>query len=85
LCSKPKPEAQRASLKDEWIKLILEAVTLECKQRNVNTAEVREALDFLEPHIKPDWLIPQFRHHALQDRSDNDVDLEEGNTDLLWA
>ena len=41
---------------------ILEAALLECKQRNVDTPEVREALDFLKPHIRPTWLIPQYRH-----------------------
>ena len=41
---------------------ILEAALLECKQRNVDTPEVREALDFLEPHIRPTWFIPQYRH-----------------------
>ena len=41
---------------------ILEAAVLECKQRNVDTPEVTEALDFLEPHIRPAWLIPQYRH-----------------------
>jgi hypothetical protein len=40
---------------------ILEAAVLECKKRDVDTPEVREALDFLEPHIRPAWLIPQFR------------------------
>ena len=23
---------------------------------------MREALDFLEPHIRPTWLVPQYRH-----------------------
>jgi hypothetical protein len=41
---------------------ILEDAVLECRQRNVNTPEVTEALDFLEPHIRPTWLIPQYRH-----------------------
>lgn len=41
---------------------ILEAAVLESKQRNVETPEVREALDFLEPHIRPTWLFPQYRH-----------------------
>ena len=36
---------------------ILEAAVLECKQRNVDTTEVKEALDFLEPHIRPAWLV----------------------------
>ena len=42
---------------------ILESATLECKQRDIYTPEVRGALDLLEPHIPPVWLIPQFRHN----------------------
>lgn len=43
---------------------ILEAATLESEKRDINTPQVREALDFLEPRIRPKWLIPQFRYHA---------------------
>jgi hypothetical protein len=43
---------------------ILEAATLECKQRDIYTSEVREALDFLQSHVRLEWLIPQFRYHA---------------------
>ena len=43
---------------------ILEAAVLECKKRNVNTPEVKEALDFFEPYIWPKRLIPQFRYHV---------------------
>ena len=32
---------------------ILEAAVLECKKRDVDTPEVRAALDFLEPYIRP--------------------------------
>jgi hypothetical protein len=35
---------------------------LECKKRSIDTPEVREALDLVEPYIQPEWLIPQFRH-----------------------
>ena len=63
---------------------ILEAAVLECKKRNVNTPEVKEALDLLEPYVKPDWLIPQFRHHALKERGDNLVDAE-GQQQVLRA
>jgi hypothetical protein len=63
---------------------ILEAAALECKKREINTSEVRNALDLLEPYIRPAWLIPQFRYHALEDRSDNDVDLE-GQQQVLRA
>jgi hypothetical protein len=42
----------------------LESATLECKQRDIDTPEVREALTLLEPHIQPEWLIPQIRYHV---------------------
>jgi hypothetical protein len=41
---------------------ILEAAVLECKKREVDTPELRAALDLLEPHIQPAWLILQFRN-----------------------
>jgi hypothetical protein len=40
---------------------ILESAVLECKKRSVDTPEIRDALDLLEPQIQPEWLIPQFR------------------------
>ena len=46
---------------------ILEAATSAYKKRNVNTPKVRESLYLLEPYIRPDWLIPQFRY-ALNHR-----------------
>jgi hypothetical protein len=47
---------------------ILEAAVLECKKRNINTPEVREALNLLERYVRPAWLMLQFRHHALKER-----------------
>ena len=56
---------------------ILETATLECKQRDIYTPAVREALDFLQPRIRPEWLIPHFRYHAqLTDKNEVDVDKE---------
>ena len=52
---------------------ILEATTLECKQKDIYTPEVREALDFLQPRIRAEWSIPQFRYHAQL----NDVALDK--------
>ena len=43
---------------------ILEAAVLECKKRDVDTPEVEDALDFLEPYIRPQWLIPQYRDYV---------------------
>ena len=56
---------------------ILQAATLECRQRDIYTPELRQALDFLQPRIRPEWLIPQFRYHAqLNGRNEIDVDKE---------
>jgi hypothetical protein len=42
---------------------ILEAAVLESKKRDIDTPEVKAALDLLEPYIRPAWLIPQFRQN----------------------
>ena len=42
---------------------ILEAATVECKKRDIDTSEVREALDVLEPYCRPEWRITGFRDH----------------------
>jgi hypothetical protein len=47
---------------------ILEAAVLECKKRNIDTPEVHEALTRLEPYVRPEWLIPYFRHHTFKHR-----------------
>ena len=64
---------------------ILEAAVLECKKRDVNIPEVGEALDLLERYVQPEWLIPQFRGHALlKERTNNAVD-REGQQQVLRA
>ena len=63
---------------------ILESAVLECKKRDINTPEVRAALNFLDPHIQPEWLIRQFRHHAQIERTDNHVE-REGQQQVLRA
>ena len=55
---------------------ILEAATLECKKNDINTPEVREALDLLEHLVRPKWLIPQFRNN-LECNGRREVDLED--------
>jgi len=54
---------------------ILEAATRQCKQRHIDTGEVTEALDFLEAHIRPAWLVPQYRH-ALDRPGNREYDRE---------
>src|SRR5687767_7027074 len=63
---------------------MLEAGVLECKRRNIDTPEMREALTFLEPHIQPVWLIPQYRDHALDHDQREGVALE-GQQQVLRA
>ena len=56
---------------------ILQDATLECKQRDIHLPEVRKALDFLQPRLLPEWLIPQFRYYAqLNDKKEVDLDKE---------
>ena len=55
---------------------ILEEAISKCKHRE-STPEVREALDFLEPRIRPAWLILHFRYHAeLNEKKEIDLDKE---------
>src|SRR5262245_33953357 len=61
---------------------ILEAATLECKKREVDTPELRAALDFLEPLIQPAWLIPQFRHN-LDGEQERDYAAREGQQQIF--
>ena len=46
---------------------VLESATLECRKGDINTPEVTEALNLLEPHIQPPWLIAQFRYQLSRD------------------
>jgi len=62
---------------------ILEAAVLECKKRNVNTPEVRTALDLLEPYIWPTWVIPQFRYHIENEQEP--LKNREGQQQVLRA
>jgi hypothetical protein len=52
------------------------------KKRDFNTAEVNQALDLLEPYIRPAWLIPQFRHYVLTESTDGPGD-REGQQQML--
>ena len=42
---------------------ILETATIECKTREIDTPEVREALELLTPYCRPEWRIAGFRDH----------------------
>jgi hypothetical protein len=63
---------------------ILEAGVLECKKEDIDTPEMRDALDFLEPYIRPAWLIPQFRHNLLRTHGHVEV-AKEGQQQVLRA
>src|SRR5215813_5551820 len=62
---------------------ILEAAVLESKKRNVNTPEVKEALDSLERYAWPKWLIPQFRHSV--ENEEQPLEKREGQQQVLRA
>ena len=40
------------------------------------------ALTLLEPHVQPEWLVQQFRHHALKARRDQIIE-REGQQQVL--
>jgi hypothetical protein len=42
---------------------ILEIATLNCKTQSIDTLEVTQALDVLEPYGQPEWRVTGFRHH----------------------
>jgi len=42
---------------------ILEAPVIECKTREIDTPEVREALDVLASYCRPEWRVTGFREH----------------------
>ena len=42
---------------------ILEDATLDCKIRDINTPEVRTALEVLQPYCRPTWRITGFCDH----------------------
>jgi len=63
---------------------ILEAALLECKKRDVNTPELKDALDLLERYFYPKWVIPQFRHSALEHNGDSYAS-REGQQQVLRA
>ena len=42
---------------------ILEDATVECKVRDIDTPDVKEALDLLDPYCRPTWFIEGFRNH----------------------
>jgi hypothetical protein len=45
---------------------ILESAVIECKTREIDTPEVREALDLLEPYCRPEWRVTGFREHLTR-------------------
>ena len=62
---------------------ILEAAVLECKKKDINTTEVKAALDLLERYIYPKWLIPQFRHSV--ENEEQPLEKREGQQQVLRA
>lgn len=62
---------------------VLESAVWRCKEEDIRTPEVFEALDFLEPHVQPKWLISQYRD-ALDGDHDSEAE-KEGVQQVLRA
>ena len=57
---------------------------MECKKRNVNTLEVKAALDLLSRMSGQSGVVPQFRHHAQNDETEP-LENREGQQQVLRA
>jgi len=55
---------------------ILEAAVLDLKKRNIDTTEVRVALDLFEPKCKPQWTVSGFREQLRLHAEQSSVELE---------
>jgi hypothetical protein len=55
---------------------ILEEATLDSKQRDICTSEVREALDVLDPYCLPKWRVEGFRDSLRAHAGNFGPDLE---------
>ena len=42
---------------------ILEIATVDCRNKDVNTPAVNQALNVVELYVSPEWVVPQFRYH----------------------
>src|SRR5262249_28791489 len=62
---------------------ILEAAVLECKKRDINTQQVKNALGLLERYIYPQWLIQQFRKSV--ENEGQPLEKREGPQEVLRA
>ena len=55
---------------------ILEDAVLDCKKRDIDTPEVREALNRLEPFCAPQWQVEGFRNNLDPVAGRSGADLE---------
>jgi len=62
---------------------ILEEATVDSKKRAIDTRDVRQALDVLDPYCAPKWRVAGFRDH-LRPHTQDGVELE-GQQQILRA
>ena len=55
---------------------VLEDATLDSKKREIDTPEVREALNVLEPYCQPEWRVTGFRDNLRTHAGQFGPDLE---------
>ena len=55
---------------------ILEAATLDSKKRDIDTPEVRQALETLDPICTPKWRVTGFRHQLKPHAGQSGHELE---------
>src|SRR6266496_3681786 len=62
---------------------ILEEATVDSKKRAIDTRDMRQALDVLDPYCAPKWRVAGFRDH-LRPHTQDGVELE-GQQQILRA
>jgi len=55
---------------------------LRTQKAQVDTPKLRASLDFLQPHIQPAWLVPQFCHNLDGERKDEYAAREGQQTNI---
>ena len=54
----------------------LEIATVECRNKNVDTPAVNQALNVVELYVRPEWVVTQFRYH-LRREGHSAIDIED--------
>jgi hypothetical protein len=64
---------------------ILEAAVIDCRTRDIDTSEVRKALDVIEPYCWPEWRIDGFRDQLISHEKNGSGKSPAANTRGIFS